>query len=422
MPAEIDQFNLTGAAERNLGLGLNQRLARQNRGGKTITTNRPGGTNEIYQPGSSFYSNDPLQGTVLEDGAILGLDPLGIFDVPQIQTDIDRLDPEYLADIVSKQARRNAGESIDLEKEYDPTTFAAREGAMQNLLADIQSGNVGGADIEARLQELMNGSDMSTPELEQSQLLNAARERAMADLEMGYELPQEIRNLVARNSAQQASGGGFLGGQIGRDIGARDLGLTGLDLYNQRLSRASDLGTQQEQTNIGQQGLKANIANMNRMFGLQSTQALAQQRQQEFQNRFGTAQFTQGLERPEAGLDPGALASFYVGDLNQRNNIVNNANVAQLEAASNAKTSQNDLIGDVAGGLMGMFCWVAREVYEDDQWMVFRLWLLSRAPEWLFKLYCKHGEGFAKWIHDKPIIKFAIRKLMDRKVRVMYAY
>jgi hypothetical protein len=68
------------------------------------------------------------------------------------------------------------------------------------------------------------------------------------------------------------------------------------------------------------------------------------------------------------------------------------------------------------GGMgMGGFCWVAREVYGADnpKWLQFRHWLLTSAPNWLVTLYGQHGEEFARWIHDKPVAKAAIRGLMD---------
>jgi polysaccharide biosynthesis/export protein len=61
------------------------------------------------------------------------------------------------------------------------------------------------------------------------------------------------------------------------------------------------------------------------------------------------------------------------------------------------------------------FCWVAREVYgaDDPRWLVFRSWLLSEAPVWLRDAYAEHGEEFAAWIHDKPVVKAALREVMD---------
>jgi hypothetical protein len=64
------------------------------------------------------------------------------------------------------------------------------------------------------------------------------------------------------------------------------------------------------------------------------------------------------------------------------------------------------------------FCWVAREVYGDQnpKWLLFRAWLLTEAPTWLRDLYAAHGEQFAAWIHDKPLVKTVVKCLMDRAI------
>jgi hypothetical protein len=71
----------------------------------------------------------------------------------------------------------------------------------------------------------------------------------------------------------------------------------------------------------------------------------------------------------------------------------------------------------IAAGMPG--CWVAREVYGEDnpKWKVFRMWLTTKGPSWLFNLYMKHGEAFARFIKNKPAIKWVIRKLMDRCIK-----
>jgi protein involved in polysaccharide export with SLBB domain len=63
----------------------------------------------------------------------------------------------------------------------------------------------------------------------------------------------------------------------------------------------------------------------------------------------------------------------------------------------------------------GGVCWVAREVYgaENPRWLLFRAWLMTEAPGWLQQAYLAHGEAFAAWIHDKPVLKAGIRMLMD---------
>lgn len=56
----------------------------------------------------------------------------------------------------------------------------------------------------------------------------------------------------------------------------------------------------------------------------------------------------------------------------------------------------------------GDFCWVAREVI-PEQWRLVRLYLLTSAPIWFRDAYGKYGLGFARYIHDKPMIKRFLR-------------
>ena len=74
--------------------------------------------------------------------------------------------------------------------------------------------------------------------------------------------------------------------------------------------------------------------------------------------------------------------------------------------------------GGMGGNPFGGVCWVAREVYgpENPQWMLFRAWLLTDAPEVLRDAYIAHGEDFAAWIADKPVMKAAVKAAMDQVV------
>ena len=98
------------------------------------------------------------------------------------------------------------------------------------------------------------------------------------------------------------------------------------------------------------------------------------------------------------------------------------ANRIQMETAIQSANAQRSgaIIGGVAqavGTYAGMKagCWVAREVYgnENPEWMVFRQWLFTEAPEWFRDLYLQEGERFAEFISDKPVLKFLVKKAMD---------
>ena len=61
------------------------------------------------------------------------------------------------------------------------------------------------------------------------------------------------------------------------------------------------------------------------------------------------------------------------------------------------------------------FCWVAREVYGQNniKWQLFRSWMLNQSPEWFLKLYIKHGESTANFLKNKTTLKNIIRIWMD---------
>jgi len=101
---------------------------------------------------------------------------------------------------------------------------------------------------------------------------------------------------------------------------------------------------------------------------------------------------------------------------------------AQADAASSAGSSgmlgsalgaAGSVVGGMASGGTGLFCWVAREVYgiESGKWMQFREWMLSDSPSWFRKLYLKYGERFAEFISNKPRIKSIIRNWMNTKIK-----
>ncbi len=86
-------------------------------------------------------------------------------------------------------------------------------------------------------------------------------------------------------------------------------------------------------------------------------------------------------------------------------------------AAQNQQTYMNNTFFksyDPNGGM----CWVARVVYgaQNPRWLVFRHWLLHRAPVWFRALYLRHGESFAGWLADKPRLQAVIRGWMDARI------
>ena len=98
--------------------------------------------------------------------------------------------------------------------------------------------------------------------------------------------------------------------------------------------------------------------------------------------------------------------------------------IAELDAKARtdvASEQSSSAAGNAIGSLIGtlgsawIMCWVAREVYgnNDMRWFIFRTWLKYEAPEWFNKLYLTHGEKYAKFISNKPLIKWCTKQLMD---------
>ena len=80
-------------------------------------------------------------------------------------------------------------------------------------------------------------------------------------------------------------------------------------------------------------------------------------------------------------------------------------------------------IGGQAAGMWGMskllpvlMCWVAAEIFggwNHPKTNAARYFVNNMAPVWFRDFYIKHGERIAEYIHDKPILKMALRPLFE---------
>jgi len=75
-----------------------------------------------------------------------------------------------------------------------------------------------------------------------------------------------------------------------------------------------------------------------------------------------------------------------------------------------------EMAGNVAS-VAGAFCWVAREVYGDERWLLFRHWMLTQACDGFFYWYAMLGEKIARVIHGDEYLKSYIRNWMNTKIR-----
>lgn len=102
---------------------------------------------------------------------------------------------------------------------------------------------------------------------------------------------------------------------------------------------------------------------------------------------------------------------------------VNSANAQAQNALTGAII---EATGQAIGGAMSM-CWVAREILGEHEtatvadvavpkWILFRQWLIENAPDWVIRLYRKHGAAAAKWLHRHPVIKRALLPWFEGRV------
>lgn len=141
-------------------------------------------------------------------------------------------------------------------------------------------------------------------------------------------------------------------------------------------------------------------------------------------NYSGQSTANQTNAATNAGLVGGGMSLFgnlfgsTLGAAGQAGGIGNlfgggNANTAGLPASSSLGFSNTGL-----GSLNGIYgyCWVARAVYgaSNPKWVMFRHWMLNKAPESLRALYIAHGEEIAETLKALPATRKRIRAYMDQ--------
>ena len=322
------------------------------------------------------------------------------------------LAPELYASEASQEYGRPAYARLDLEILKDtmlgtqdsPGLLALYEQHVMPRLAAAESAGravsreADIADVErlgARATEAFRSANP-----EQAALLKAMNEQAMSELNAGAGLPPAL----AREIEQQIRG----------SQAARGMGYGMADVGQEALIK----GLQAEQLQRRRQQFAQNVIGMNAATATDPFLAIL--------GRPGV-QVGQaaGITSQGQGFNPGSVfnpESAYAGALQTQN--FQTASDAAIASANNKAAligSGIQAAGSIAGGFASRppACWVAREVYgsENPKWLLFREWMLHRAPNWLRSVYIRHGELFAQWIKGKPRIKSVIRRWMDSKIK-----
>lgn len=333
-----------------------------------------------------------------------------------------QVDIPALQALALQYAKENAATSAGLEQQYTPEVSALRRGSIEGLMQQLGMSRPGMDDITARIAG-QAGAPVNAP------LLQQAIERAQAELALGGQLPQDVQNAVTRKALAHAGTVGP-GLTLGRDLVARDLGLTSLDLLNQRLSTATALG--QAQAGLDTTARSNLFDSGNFLQGVQSG---------DFSRWLAASQLGQAIPTPMTGLDPSSIVNLAVGNTNAQAQKQAQNSALAVQAAN----GQTALGGSLAGaglGLLGSYyasrtpttygtytapktnyyasvpsvmCWVAREVYGESNpaWTEFRDHMVTHMNGDFVNFYATNGEQVAREISGKPVVKEFIRGLMD---------
>lgn len=83
-------------------------------------------------------------------------------------------------------------------------------------------------------------------------------------------------------------------------------------------------------------------------------------------------------------------------------------------------SQQNEVrTGIGALGASSFGCWIAREVFGDDNpdWIRFWMWKQTQAPAWFQVAYELYGEPVARWLKANPENKLNVRTWMEDRIR-----
>lgn len=153
------------------------------------------------------------------------------------------------------------------------------------------------------------------------------------------------------------------------------------------------------------------------------------------ETRLNAAQYNLGNLFNLANLAGGQGAQVQAAGLQQSGQLGNQLAGLRTVNTSGTQTFANPFlksfqqsagqsIGGLAGqGVSGAFgalpfpkCWVAAEIFGgwyEPKTCAARYYINNMAPKWFDDLYTKHGESFAKFISNKPLLKLAIRPLFE---------
>ena len=289
---------------------------------------------------------------------------------------------------------------------YQPAPMAPQPGFNVNqAAAGALQGAIGGTQraMQAPLQVGAYANPYTSEVIDRTQQ-DIERQRQMAMNTLGA----QATSARAFGGSRQGVAEGVMAGEYGR--------------------MAGDMAAQQRQQNYSQ-ALQAAMADRQARLGA------ASQMGQLGQQAFGTGQAIQQQQAQQGLLQQGiqqalidAARQQYAGYIGAPMQSLQ-APLAALGAAPVPQTTTQSMQPglfnylQLGAGMVpslakaGIICWVAREVYgeDDPKWLQFREWVIGYSPDWFYKAYSKYGENVAKVVAKVPALKLVIRPFMDAK-------
>lgn len=233
-----------------------------------------------------------------------------------------------------EQARQNAIASMELEREMFPELYQLRRNAFGSLLEDL-----GGS---TRIPQGMMDRLIADFYVDSApQLLRDARQRVAEDFALGGQLPLDVQRQVSRASMAGAGRTGVTG-QTAQDIVARDLGLSGTALREARTDRALQTGIQEaemdradETRRLSQAGTIQSLLNV------------------DADRRMAIAGLSSGIPMPQAGIDPGSLASYNIALTTSQMQADAQREAARAQASAQRSSGLFGFLGRALGGVLG---------------------------------------------------------------------
>lgn len=328
------------------------------------------------------------------------------------------------------------------------------QSSLGRLNAAAQDASGGPTPLLGRLNDTANmGLDVAQ-NLGPSQLRLGLEQQAQNDLALGRSLsPEQVRDATQASRAAYASRGitdsnpALIGEVMNRDQYASQLEAQRRAFagQTQQLAQSEDQSLTQRALQLGGFGQSVegmNEAQQTQNFNLQNSAFAANQNAMSpvlgfFGNRAAVSPMgaAQVMSSAPNIINAGATAMQPL--LNYGQDLFNtnfNAQAAAMNSSANSAGSEAGAgigaIGKIAGTVLPIvasaFCWVAREIYGTEEcelgkkWQVVREWMIHHAPEWLFRLYCQRGPGFAAWLHERSVpanlARIVVRGSMERLI------